>query len=821
MDFIQAYFDHLLSQFARRRPLLFTGAGFSYDLRDKQGNTLPLGWQLTKEIWDLVFPGQDMPDNTKLRDVYQVALQQRARDLGELLERRLSVGTVNIPDYYENYFGVPWARVYTLNVDDLEEALWASKAMPFDIESKSGTTDRATKRRSRPRRPLLEVVHLNGAMIDVPHDVTFGHRQYVERSRTADPRYADLATELLNSAVVYVGSELDEESFWRHVEDRGSRGPRGHGEQRPRSYLVLPSLNPARQALLSNYNVRFLQGTAREFAETYLQPMLGRLGADAFNVAPGSTRTGVRSVADCMKESRPGGAEYLMGAQPHWQDFFSGRVASRAVQEVSLRKARDLLKEARAENGLRVLAITGTAGAGKSTAMHAVGMALNADGREVGWVGYEDEVSPREIADRFVHEDGMDALLIDDAGRYGSGLGRLISNASMRGRAALLVIGLRSGQARRLLDKPALESVGIQQVHIPDLANEDVLELLGVLEANHRLGVLRSLSRTEQVEILRGKCGRQLLVAMIEATSGKRFEAKVHSEYDDREPLERRVYAALAVATNKGHYLAKDELLLAIPEEQNLVLNALQSLVSSRIITERLGRQFRARHGRIAEVLVSEFRTRGTLVHPLRAVVRAAAARWVSGGSDRLRRLLKSLLNHRYLLRVLDDLDAARGIYAEVETVLDRDHHYWLQRGSLELEEGNLGLADNFLGQASALNETDHLVQTAIAHLQFRQAAAKPGVDESVKKAATAEATLRDLILARGSADDYPYHILGSQGLHWSRRAGLPRDERTRYLKSLLDCVELGLEYHRGNPGLMQLQLDLKREWLQVGSGLK
>jgi len=39
----------------------------------------------------------------------------------------------------------------------------------------------------------------------------------------------------------------------------------------------------------------------------------------------------------------------------------------------------------------------------------------------------------------------------------------------------------------------------------------------------------------------------------------------------------------------------------------------------------------------------------------------------------------------------------ARDIYEELESILSWDYHYWLQKGSLEVEAGDIRLAENFL----------------------------------------------------------------------------------------------------------------------------
>jgi hypothetical protein len=89
---------------SRAEIVLFTGAGFSLDARDFDGNQLPSGEQLRRELWDHCFGGVSFDPTTSLADVYTAALGLRAADLRHLLPRRLAVDPQSLPDYYCLYF---------------------------------------------------------------------------------------------------------------------------------------------------------------------------------------------------------------------------------------------------------------------------------------------------------------------------------------------------------------------------------------------------------------------------------------------------------------------------------------------------------------------------------------------------------------------------------------------------------------------------------------------------------------------------------------------------------------------------------------------
>ena len=68
----------------------------------------------------------------------------------------------------------------------------------------------------------------------------------------------------------------------------------------------------------------------------------------------------------------------------------------------------------------------------------------------------------------------------------------------------------------------------------------------------------------------------------------------------------------------------------------------------------------------------------------------------------------------------------ARDIYEELETILSWDYHYWLQRGSLEVEAGDIRKADNFLSAAYSLHPEDYRARTAYAYMLMRKACEAP-----------------------------------------------------------------------------------------------
>lgn len=221
--------------------VLMTGAGFSGDARDKDGNALPDSRRMSEELWALIgFPGE--PDGSSLADLYDAALLRVPDRLQAYIDRRLRIGDAPLPRHLATWLSAPWKRIYTLNVDDLELAV--------------------ERQFSLPRRAII---HLNGFVAHGAKELTFSTLQYASRLVGPDQIYQQLVEDLVSSPFVFAGTSLDEIVLWQHVElrkkDRGREAV-----DRPGSYLVSTHLPCARRVLLEAHAIRWVEATIEEVA---------------------------------------------------------------------------------------------------------------------------------------------------------------------------------------------------------------------------------------------------------------------------------------------------------------------------------------------------------------------------------------------------------------------------------------------------------------------------------------------------------------------------------------------------------------------------
>ena len=351
---------------------------------------------------------------------------------------------------------------------------------------------------------------------------------------------------------------------------------------------------------------------------------------------------------------------------------------------------------------------------------------------------------------------------------------------------------------------------------MPHLTNDDIDSLISTLDRENRLGGLKGKEKSEQRDIFRSKAGRQLLVAMIEATSGRRFEEKIYEEFSELSSDAKLAYAIVALATKFRHTVTRDEILIATGAASNEMLNVVDQLVRRKLVSVReQDSALQARHRLVAEILVDQLADGGLLGEVIQGLAFLAATKVYADldRSARPWRLLRPLLNHDFLARSLG-VDRARAMYDYLENVLNWDYHFWLQRGSLEVKLGTISEAENFLAQARSLAPDDPFVMNEWAYLLFRKGIDSPGALNAGEMVEEAISILEELIVARGSIDPYPFHVLGSQGLAWARRGLDVVGERQQLLQMILRHVEDGVRKHPLSEDLGRLRDDIRKEVL-------
>jgi hypothetical protein len=768
----------IISAIQRGEAILLTGAGFSHEMLDQYGDQLPVGKQLAQSIWPIAF-GEEDYDDTALSDVYQSALGKSPKLLREQLERLFTVDRDQLPARYTSWLSLPWHRVYTLNIDDGDEAVAEN-----GIEPRLQILSALNSRPGDVRSDSLPVIHVNGRLQDFPN-LTFSPWDFADRTAGLDPWYQEFATDIATRPVVVIGSIVDEPPLWHFMRLRELRG--GVKEQRPRSWLITPRIDLGRKNMLHELNFKHLAQTEAEFYETTIAPHASRLAALG-RISSAAGGGDLLDVAECVRSASPGTADYLLGLAPTWGDVTNGYAADFAFDKN--------LDDSIEGLSAGTISVIGSAGSGKTTSLMKAAAKLAAQNNKVLWLGRETELRVADIRKQ-VHELEPDFVFIDDVDRFGNDASVLLSGLQRAEEALVVVVAARSARFFGLRYDSILQSDA--QLTQDRLTDSDADALLVKLEQGKRLGEMRRLSPEQRVKQLTRHNDRQLLVTLIEATSGEKFHDRIAGECRDLQPSEQALYgiACTAAWADNKPLSIQDLLFAANQQNRNEALLAVRRLVSAQLLV-RTDDGYLVRHRVVAESAVDFFRDEGLLHKWITDLIFLAASHYEPGKASgtRLGRMLIRLISHKNLHDLVGDGDDVARIYGAAEEWLDGDFHFWLQRGSYEIDFGELPLADNFLRQARGLVSDDALVETAWAHLQLKRALLDVTAPKSAVRAQEGLGILSSIMQNPSSRSPHTFATFLIFGLQWLKKGPLRTEEKRKLREDILRFGEKGRLLH-------------------------
>ena len=542
------------------------------------------------------------------------------------------------------------------------------------------------------------------------------------------------------------------------------------------------------------YNIVWLKMTGEQFTNGVVEQLNGskQKGFEALRfrgLIHADRRMTIDLVSDLLQQNSPP-SEYLLGQEPTWADIVKSRAANRTCFTELIEATTQV--RARSTNSEFII-LTGTAGSGKTTTLMWLATQLNKEALTVGWIDSGSKYSEQDLMRALAKFDSMDALLINSADIYGQQLSALIKAVLDRYPRLLLVIEARSAKVDTLIKPLVLGTLKHREVTMPNLTDDDVEGVLDVLTRENRLGVLRGKTRFQQRKAFKEKAGRQLLVAMYEATSGRKFEERAADELNDLTSDGRLVYGIVSAASAYRFKLTRDEVLIASGASNNNALNQLENLIRRKLINNAGGdlSSVIARHRVIAEMIYNALVRNGEFQGILRGLLRVCVAktRVDTPRTSRLTRLSNTVISHNYIKRTVG-ADIGRGIYGDFQDGLAWNYHYWLHRGALELETGNLSLSENFLNQALNLSPNNLFIQSELAYLKFKKANVDPNRKDAQELIDDACQSIEIIISRSPDKSAHAYHILGSQGLEWAEQGIDDIESKKQFLDYLIFKVE-------------------------------
>ena len=821
----------LLRAIGQNRAVLFVGAGFSQDAKNSLGQQLPDSKGLAEVIWKWCgYPGEWTDDKTPLAIVFQAALTsgKSTRDLSALLEAHLLA--TSIAPWYAAVPKIPWYRIYGTNIDNVIEFAFAEAKPEWRADVLAAPRDEYRDRDQFVGK--IQYVKLNGSLPGDANDLTFATLQYARRAKSHDEWYHHFVRDYVFQPTVFVGSELDEQLFWNAIASRESRGDKP--EERPSSFLVTPSVSPAKAAVLKGMNITHVASGAKDFfawLEVELSlptraELIRRVNPEAAailgvaGISP-RIRDALTEFLSCFQRvpqpSATGGRPkfFLLGAPPTWEDIAGGLDASREFTRTLLKSVDDAFQT---QKELIVFGVLSEGGGGKSTILRRISFDMRQQGRQVFFADGTTRPDIRSTRDAIASFAERVVLVIDNASLIPTDLSNLLKVLKTVTRPPVVLFGARFLQYEQRL-RSLVDETQFRTAYIPDLTAPDIDAIINKLDEHNQLGLLHDLTPSQRVREFTVRARKQILVAMREATEGKDFDKIIAAEFAEIEDYESRVlFLCAALGTDALVDLTEKQLLdctdAAPAEALNILRHKLRGLI-------RLGDArgtVVARHPVIAQFILDSVAGRGDVVEAYRRLLVTLSRDIYSAGRRQPAwRLFTRLISHTTLYdRFGEDIERARAVFELTSPEYSKDGHFWLQYANLEIDYGLAEYARGHLANAEGLLGDTDLVQSTKAHMWLVEALTAANYEEALQLRRDAERILLDQIERDHGDDEYPYHIYLSHTLNWIRSWEHSRDKKKEALEQLLQLASEAIIRHPSKRKLKSIQQAINREYLTL-----
>ena len=566
------------------------------------------------------------------------------------------------------------------------------------------------------------------------------------------------------------------------------------GANRSRYYTVVPDDDPIIKRFWETKKISLLTGTFADFLHTIdssispnFRPLAG-LVPPVLPSLPLSERFSARDVVlsePCI-QFLSNELEYVNSITVTGSvvpsEFYRGEDAGWAPIEQSLDVRRALVDNILADvflgednNTIEIVLVKGHAGSGKSVLLRRLAWdashEFNLPCLYLRLEGRLDEPAILELLE-LISERIF--LFVDNAVRHARDLVALIRQLKAANQPFTILLGERVNQWN-VYGEP-LASLVTNEYLVEYLESTEIDALLALLQQHRALGTLQGLTETQRRAAFQERAGRQLLVALHEATLGRPFEEIIEDEFRNIVPADAQdlylticLLSRLQVGVRAGLISRVHDIPFHYFEDN--FFRPLEHVVNTDYIPRLRDHVYSARHPYIAEMVF-----RQVLKQPserLEKYLRIIAHLNLDYSTDE--RAFRQLFRGRVLQELFPERSMVERLFGAAQQLAKGDAFLLQQMALYEMriDGGNLGKASQYLQAASGKAPHD----LTLRHSQAEAAAyaGRPGSACSGARGATS---------GIGTHCQGPAH--GSPRCRYAARVSHPSKNRSQEVRMAL-----------------------------------
>lgn len=613
------------------------------------------------------------------------------------------------------------------------------------------------------------------------------------------------------------------------------------GANRSRYYTVVPDADPIVQRFWETKKISLLTGTFENFLHTldasipsHFRPLAGIAPPPLPNL-PLSERFSTKDVVpseQCLQflandveyvnsivsTKRVSPDAFYRGEDPGWAPIEQSLDVRRALVDNILTDV--FLRDADGRQPLDIVLVKGHAGSGKSVLLRRLAWdAAHEFDLTCLYLRSEGRIDQAAVLELLELLSQRLFLFIDNAVRHARDLVPLIRQLKAANQPVTILLGERVNQWN--VYGEVLTSFLTKEYLVEYLESREIDALLSLLQQHRALGTLQGLTETERKAAFEGRAGRQLLVALHEATLGRPFEEIIADEFHNIVPAAAQDLYLTICLLNRLQVGVRAGLISRVHDIpfhyfETHFFRPLEHVVNTTYVGRLRDHVYAARHPYIAEMVFRQIlkKPEERLEKYLRTIVHLN----LDYSTDE--RAFRQLFRGRVLRELFPDRSMVDRLF-EIGQQLAKEDAFLLHQMALyemRVLDGDLSAASQRLYAASRIAPHDLTLKHSQAELQLALAEKAHNSLEREERLRESARIARDLRTARRSADTpHAYHTLAKialKKLEWRLASGSndatePQPDVVGAIREVEESLADGLQRFPGEPYLLDTEARL------------
>lgn len=780
--------DYLVNQIEEGKVVLFLGAGSSSDAVDQYGNSPPLGNKLAEKISDKFLGGKYK--NSPLSQVSEYAISESS-----LFE---------VQDYIREIFepfqpskshilmtSFKWWAIVTTNYDLIIERAYqlnkksAGQRPVSFIENGDKVED---KLRDSKCMPLLK---LHGCVTRISNNncpLILSTDQYIQYKKGRDRIFDHLKNWGYERIIVFIGHSLQDPDLRAILLELTQIV-----EYRQRYYTVTPKVDDISKRFWETKKITTLEGTFSDFMSTidkknpspfrgvllqykhgegilkYKHPIYERFKSNEYLLSKSCLQfleVDVDYVKVARSQNIVNPVDFYKGYNPDWSAIEQNLDVKRNIVDDILEK-HFIIKDENSER-LQFILLKGHAGSGKTIIL-----------KRIAWNAAHDfdcmclylkqygKLSTSAIVEIANYCTERIFIFIDNVADRVNELSYFANSIGLEGKN-ITIIGAERLNEWNISCEPIADLV-TDEYKLQYLLRNEIISLISLLEKHNALGTLKGKTLEEKCSAFEVRAGRQLLVALHEATLGKTFEEIIEDEYKNIKPMEAQLLYLTICTLNRLNVPVRAGIIFRLhginfEEFKKRLFLPLENVVHTSYNNLTRDYLYQARHPHIAEIVFD--RILKHLENKFAIYIKCLKAINIDYESDR--KAFKQIVRGKTLLDLFPNYELVKIIYQEAQNIAKDDPYLLHQMAIYEMNRpnGNMQSCLSLLKKANKIRPDDSSIKHSLTEFNLHCA-------EIAKTDLEKEAYLNDA--ERGACDLVKKLPFSPFGYHTLIKASLAR----------------------------------------------